>query len=401
MNSKLFLFNPDHDLAMANQDVNYMPPASARQFGMDLALFPAWYAGAQNAVLAPSAYNLAFLSRIRAKFPQLASLLTETEVATVRNVDFVPWGWDAAVYKRLIQLGVPPRALPEQDDLSVIRRKSHRLQSVALLKCLQFDRCCGESFYMTELEALKDYVESRAWCLLKAPLSGSGKGLNWCRGVFTSPVSDWCRNVIRQQGGVVAEPLYDKVVDFAMQFYADGSGSVRFAGYSLFCTKPNGCYDRNLLATDKDIEDLLSGYIPSCLLDQVRDALERELSALIDGVYTGYLGVDMMICRSDSPECRLHPCVEINLRMNMGMASRMIHDRFVLEGMRGILKVCYYASNADLQADHLRMTVEHPLETAGGRIVRGYLPLVPITPRSHYVVWVLAGEPADFEFSPE
>jgi hypothetical protein len=399
MNRKLFLFNPDHDLAMANHDVNYMPPASARQFGMDLALFPAWYAGSKNAVLAPSAYNLSFLNGMRLKFPQLASLLTETEVATAKGVDFIPWGWDAAVYKRFIQLGAPPHVLPEQDALSVIRKKSHRLQSVALLKRLQFGRCCGESFYMTGLGELKDYVESRASCLLKAPLSGSGKGLTWCRGVFTPPVSDWCKNVIRQQGGVVAEPLYDKVLDFAMQFYAGAGGTVRFAGYSLFYTNANGAYDSNLLATDMDIEDLLAGHIPLCVLHEVRDALEKELAGLIDGVYTGYLGVDMMVCRCCDPlECRLHPCVEVNLRMNMGMASRIIHDRFVLPGKRGLLKVCYYGSNAQLQEEHHRMTAAHPLQTEDGKIARGYLSLVPITPRSQYVVWVLTDDRACFQF---
>jgi hypothetical protein len=397
MKTELFLFNPDHDLAMANHDVNYMPPASARQFGTDLALFPAWYAGAENAVLAPSAYNRSFLNEMRVRFPQLAYLLTETEVAMTKDVSFVPWGWDAAVHKRFIQLGVPPRALPAQEDLSVIREKSHRLRSVELLKRLRFDHCCGESFYMTELKELKNYVESRTSCVLKAPLSGSGKGLNWCKGVLTSHIGDWCKNTIRQQGGVVAEPVYDKSADFAMEFYADAEGRVRFAGYSLFRTTAGGSYESNLLVTDADIEDRLAGYVPLRVLHEVRKALEQELSVLTGGVYVGYLGVDMMICRSyDLFEYCLHPCVEINLRMNMGMASRIIHDRFVLRGKRGLLKVCYYASNAQLQEEHRRMTAEYPLETEGGKIAAGYLPLVPITPRSQYVAWVLVDDSVSF-----
>ncbi|MDR0745167.1 MAG: hypothetical protein LBF17_01575 [Mediterranea sp.] len=397
MKNKLFLFNPDHDLAMANHDVNYMPPASARQFSTDLALFPAWYAGAQNAVLASSAYNLSFLNKMRIRFPLLASLLTEAEVAMTKDVGFVPWGWDSAVYKRFIQLGASPHALPAQSDLSVIRERSHRLRSVELLKRLQFSRCCGESFYMTELSELKNYVESRVSCLLKAPLSGSGKGLNWCKGVFTSHIGDWCKNMIRQQGGVVAEPLYDKVVDLAMEFYADAEGQVRFTGYSLFHTAANGSYESNLLATDTDIENRLTEYIPLRVLHKVREALEKELSKLIDGVYVGYLGVDMMICRSyDLFEYNLHPCVEINLRMNMGMASRIIYDRFVLQEKRGILKVCYYASNMQLQEEHRRMMAEHPLEMEDGKIAKGYLSLVPITPRSQYVVWVLIDDSVSF-----
>lgn len=390
MKNVLFLFNPDHDLALANHDVNYMSPASARQFSTDLALFPVWYAGVQNAVLAPSAYNLTFLNEIHAQFPGLASLLTEAEVAMTKNMEFSPWGWDPAVYKRLIQLGVPPRALPTREQLNEIREKSHRLQAVQLLKRLQFDHCCGESFYITNLDELRTFVQTRTSCLLKAPLSGSGKGLNWCKGVFTPHISDWCRNVIRQQKGVVAEPIYDKVTDFAMQFYVDTEGTVRFSGYSLFCTTNSGSYDGNILTTDSEIEGYLTKYIPSGALDKVRDALEKELSELVGGIYVGYLGVDMMVCRSyDLFEFRLHPCVEINLRMNMGMASHIFYERYVQPGKRGMLKVSYYSSNEALQKEHKRMIAEHPLHLDNGRIVRGYIPLVPVTPRARYAAWVL------------
>ena len=57
--------------------------------------------------------------------------------------------------------------------------------------------------------------------MLKAPLSGSGKGLNWCKGIFTTFISGWCARVAASQGGVVGEPIYNKVEDFAMEFYAD------------------------------------------------------------------------------------------------------------------------------------------------------------------------------------
>lgn len=45
---------------------------------------------------------------------------------------------------------------------------------------------CGQSAYLTDAEAWKHFVETHDHSLLKAPLSGSGKGLNRCRGVFSS-----------------------------------------------------------------------------------------------------------------------------------------------------------------------------------------------------------------------
>ena len=54
---KLYVFNPDTDMALANNEENYMAPASACRMAQDLALLPVWYAQPGSAVLAPSAYN--------------------------------------------------------------------------------------------------------------------------------------------------------------------------------------------------------------------------------------------------------------------------------------------------------------------------------------------------------
>ncbi|MBZ4677162.1 MAG: hypothetical protein JG782_1782, partial [Anaerophaga sp.] len=40
MVSKLFLFNPTNELAIANGQVSYMPPANLRRFENDLASLP-------------------------------------------------------------------------------------------------------------------------------------------------------------------------------------------------------------------------------------------------------------------------------------------------------------------------------------------------------------------------
>lgn len=387
----LFLFNPDHDLALANYDANYMPPASARQLSLDLAVLPAWYAGKENYILASSAYNLTFLEEMRTHFPLLASLLTEVEVEDNPCLNPHPWGWDPAICKRLLQLGMSSMTLPSIEQLAFIRENSHRSQAVYLLKRMQIDKsCCGESFYITGLDELRDFVESRPFSLLKAPLSGSGKGLNWCKGKFTSHISHWCRNIIGQQGGVIAEPVYNKVLDFAMQFYADTNRGVHFSGYSLFQTDSSGAYEGNLLLADHEIEKRLTRYLSPEVLGKVKSALEEHFTAFLGNAYSGYLGVDMMVCRfSDSPEYRIHPCVEINLRMNMGMTARLFYDRFVHPDSIGVFKVDYFPSNVQLQEEHKRLMSEHPLILADNRITQGYMPLVPVTPHARYGVWVL------------
>lgn len=388
--NQLYLFNPDQDLALASGDVNYMSPASARRMAEELALLPAWFADGQCDVLAPSAYNHSFLKEMLRLFPLPVSLKTQAEdFSEIRSV--TPWGWNPSLRKRLLSLGISDVAIPSVEAIDRLRKFSHRSQAVKLLPALQMDEVfCGDSCYLTDLSDCRAFVKSMDCCLLKAPLSGSGKGLNWCKGTFTSPIERWCVRVIEQQGGVVGEPIYNKVEDFAMEFYSDGKGRVTFAGYSLFRTHISGAYEGNLLLPDAEIERRLSAYVPMALLHRLRDELSRKLAALLGTDYTGYLGVDMMICRfALLPEFRIHPCVEINLRMNMGLVSRMIYDRYIQSGESGMFRISYYPSDGQALSEHEAMKSEHPLHTIDGRVTKGYLPLIPVHKSSRYRAYVL------------
>lgn len=386
----LLLFNPDHDLALANNDVNYMPPISARRLAADLALLPLWYGEKNDFVLAASAYNAPYLESVRQNFPSLPRLITEPELKTIGEVHPIPWGWDPVVCKRLLLSGINESLLPDEESLSFIRQSSNRSVAVELLSSLlPNESYCGESYCFTCLEEVEAFVTSHPSVVLKAPLSGSGKGLNWCKGVFTVHIRNWSANILKRQGTVIAEPMYRKIVDFAMQFYKEPDGRVTFRGYSCFQTNASGAYEGNLLLSDADIEKLLSEYIPVTSLHELQRELETKLSAGMRG-YNGYLGVDMMVC--SLPEgYRIHPCVEVNLRMTMGMVARLFYDRYVHEGVSGFYRVAYHSSNRELQAEHERMK-QFPLTLSDGKISGGYLPLVPVTPQAQYTAYVLFTE---------
>lgn len=389
----LYLFNPEHDLALASGEANYMAPASARRMASELALLPMWYAEEGSAVLAPSAYNLDYVKKIQELLGLSVDLITEPELAIEPDLDIRPWGWDVALRKWLSVLGVDEVLLPSMGQLNDLREYSHRSKAVALLPELQLNECfCGESYYLKTPEEWKRFVEGRKECLLKAPLSGSGKGLNWCKGIFTPFISGWCTRVAASQGGVIAEPIYNKVEDFAMEFYSDGAGELTFVGYSLFHTGKSGMYEGNCLLSNEAIRKKLAQYIPSEALMDLENCLKYRLSALVGTVYKGYLGVDMMICRfpeNEKPVFRIHPCVEINLRMNMGVIARFLHDRYVRPGSTGRFVIDYHPSEGEALQEHERMSATYPLEIREGRVYAGYLPLVPVHRRSCYRAWVL------------
>ena len=176
-----------------------------------------------------------------------------------------------------------------------------------------------------------------------------------------------------------------------MEFYSDGTGEVTFMGYSLFHTGKSGMYEGNRLLSNEAIWKQLSQYIPSKVLTDLENCLKYRLSALVGTVYKGYLGVDMMICRfpeNEKPVFRIHPCVEINLRMNMGVVARFLYDRYVRSGSTGRFVIDYHPSEGEALQEHERMSATYPLEIREGRVYSGYLPLVPVHRRSCYRAWI-------------
>ena len=96
-----------------------------------------------------------------------------------------------------------------------------------------------------------------------------------------------------------------------------------FIGYSLFESR-NGAYSKNIIASNEDIEDMISGYISRDTLIAIREELTTILADILVGYYEGFLGVDQIICQSDSP--MFVPVSEINLRMTMGLIARNQYD---------------------------------------------------------------------------
>lgn len=389
---KLYVFNPDTDMALAHNNENYLAPASVSQMAHDLALLPMWYTLSEGAVLAPSAYNADFLKEMQRLFSLSVQLVTEPELSECAEVQVFPWGWNLTLRKHLIKAGLSEQKLPTAEHLATYRELSSRKIAMEVLSVFDWESregCCGQSYYLPFLLSCKEFVERQKNCVLKAPWSGSGKGLNWCQGIFTKSVEGWCEHIIKTQGFVSGEPLYNKVEDFAMEFYSDGHGKVLFMGYSLFATNKSGAYSGNILMSSPGIEKRIEKYVPLYTIVYIREKLCGMLSEIYGTTYTGYLGVDMMVCLLSDNKYAVHPCVEINMRMNMGVVSHLFRENFMASDSIGHFSIEYYSSNAELLERHEQNLESHPLMVENGKLVSGYLPLVPVTTRSHYRAYVL------------
>ncbi|MBF6597740.1 MAG: hypothetical protein ITF98_05885 [Fermentimonas sp.] len=388
----IYIFNPDHDLAIADFSPNYTPPASILKMKGDLVVLPIWYSD-RHKVVADGEQNMHYFEHIKRLLPIKSTLISSDDIINYGGTELVPWGWNPLIRNRLLKIGVSANELPTTEYLEKLRGYSNRLHAVEILKNLreENDKLTGESHYFTNLDDVLKYLNSTTGNkVLKMPVSGSGRGLIWILGEITDKQTDWCRRVIKKQGGVVAEPVFDKVLDFALEFEIQ-SGNIEFVGYSLFKTASSGAYSGNYLMSDGAIEQRLSSYIPISLLHHVRELVQQNLSSRFFD-YNGYVGVDMMICRDTNEsvvEYKIHPCVEINLRMNMGIVSQIIYNTFIDPGSEGRYSVEYFKKEASALVFHEKMQREKPLIIEKGKVVSGYLALTPVTPATHYVAFVL------------
>jgi hypothetical protein len=162
---------------------------------------------------------------------------------------------------------------------------------------------------------------------------------------------------------------------------------VSFAGYSLFEADVRGIYKENYLASDETIEKMLASYVPLPVLQNIRKKLLQQISFLADATYQGYLGVDMMIVQTEE-EYAVHPCVEVNWRMNMGVVSRIFFDRHVSPEAVGRYVIEFYPRPGDALNAHEEMKLKYPLCLKEGKIASGYLSLTPVFHDTNYQIYV-------------
>ena len=287
MSKQIYIFNPEHDLCVANGDENFVPPRSAVGFAKE------------NIDLSE------FLKRPNKQRRQI-----------------VPWGWNHALKKRLINEGVDPADLPSEEELQFIRTHSRRefaLDVHSRLSCVD-SQIIGPDYRIvaTSIGEIEEFISANGSAVLKSPLSGSGKGIRFVREMLSESDEGWCRRTLDKQGSVIVERRFEIIKECAMLFECHHEG-IDFIGYSLFESR-NGAYSKNILASNQDIEDMIAEYIPRDTLIAIREDLTAILADTLIGHYEGFLGVDQIICQTDSTA--FAPVSEINLRMTMGLIAR-------------------------------------------------------------------------------
>ena len=352
----LHIFNPEHDIALATNLSNFTAPHAGRQLRNDLGFLPALWAENGDHILVSHeevamkqyrriCHRLKTLG-ITESLPAVNPKFTDSKVAVYRQEtsSLQPWGWDRAIRRELERMGFTEPLLPTMEQTEQVRQLSHRRTSAQLLSLLQMEGTVGEARECTTTEQVTNLLQHQESLVLKAPWSSSGRGVRFVRSVEElSNVMNWISNILKTQGSIMAEPYYNKVKDFGMEFMADENGGIHYLGLSLFHTV-NGAYEGNVLATESVKQEMISRYIPACMLDSVKHKIIEHLC--LDG-YVGPFGIDMMVTKEG-----FHPCVEINLRRTMGHVALAISPTD--DDIRGVMRVIYDGNHYKLKINKLR-----------------------------------------------
>lgn len=392
-------FNPGHETAVLNSSKYYMPPANVVAMQRELAYLPAWYAKENDYVLVEDELSNTFLDFTKPwKLP-----------LPVTKNDFVHLK-DRLKYQQICFWGISPQAIHvfnnynieyqlnleiptynEEYKKLISRQTAKECLDIIIKKTDEFSSLITPQFF-TSLIDIEKYIEQHPSIqfIAKAPYSSSGRGLLWLpKKELTRTEKQILHGHLKKQGSVSLERVLNKQLDFAMEFYSDNK-NIRFEGYSLFQTNSKGAYTGNLLGTQKLIQNKITQYISLSLLEKVKNLLTLFLKENISPIYSGCIGVDMMVYE-DNENFLLQPCLEINLRNNMGFLALELSKNIVSEQVTGFFNIDFNVKKGEIYSKHIEMQKLHPVYLEGNKIKSGYLSLCPIDENSKYRAYVLVG----------
>jgi hypothetical protein len=94
--------------------------------------------------------------------------------------------------------------------------------------------------------------------------------------------------------------------------------------------------------------------------------------------------------RIQNLEFKLHPCVEINLRCNMGIVAHEVRRHLMAPEATGIYRLALFPNHAALQAFDKEQRALYPALYRDGLLVRGYHPLTSIEGDTRHLAYIIA-----------
>jgi len=385
----IYIFNATNEMAISNGTVSFMPNRILTRFEQDLDILPICYAESEDVILVhqiPDAKFLESLQTVGIKIPRFElfpQALTNKFFLKEEKAELKPWGWSPRIHHQLAPFKSQCSQAYIDKPNAYWKTKHKELYSRKLaLECLEHITSNNSSnkyisrdifpVICTKQSEVEELQQKWQQIVIKSPWSSSGRGLQVLRKAFINKsVEQALGGVFKSQGYAMVEALVDKQLDFSVQFQSDGKGNLDFLGFGFFNTNDNGQYQANYIGyTPSLFNQSLSKEEQELLIKDVAKALKEHSIA---DEYCGYLGVDCMLFLDSEGIMKVQPCLEINLRYNMGTIAIKLNP-YIHPESKGTFNI-YADPQSDFVSFNKKMTQEHPFEMKDGKWFKGYLPL--------------------------
>lgn len=400
MKPLLHYFNPGHETAVLVGSVNYTPPAKIQLMIRELACLPVWYADSSDYVFTEEIDSPCFLGRMPKELKSFATLVSRKEIEekgdALPEMQAAPWGLSPQsrhLFEKLKEDSNLNLLLPQWKEAYFdLTGRQTAAQCLELIRELLPDmQLPFTPKFCTRISDVEQYLFlQNAPFVVKTPYSSSGRGLLWLpdRKLIAKDKA-WIEGAMAKQGAVSIECALNKYQDFAMEFYSDGQGTVRYEGLSVFGAGRKGAYTGSVLGDEEYLNSFFIEHFGKETFDRIKEAVRNAVQRLYGSEYTGYLGVDMLVYRRADDSFAIHPCIEINMRFTMGLVALRISQRYLSPRARGDMHITYESKPGEAYAQHSFMKKAYPLRMKDGKIKEGYLSLCPVTKESRYRAYIL------------
>ena len=394
-------FNPGHETAVLNASKHYHPPAHVAKMQSDLASLPIWYASDGDYVLINDVITGLTRNPLidNISFQEISHQALNDKCFQQSKVDL--WG----ISPQSIHLF---EKLNEQYGLSLVvpqwkeefrflgsRFASQKILS-KLMGCIpEIEKVILPQFFSNIEDIEKQILCHQEKLLIKSPYSSSGRGLIWLpSGKLAQSERQILSGMIKKQDQVSIEKVLDKFLDFSMQCEITKQSETQFIGYSIFQTNSKGAYEKSKLDKQDNFIKLITSFIEPDLLTKTRIVLSEILQEMYSPHYTGIIGIDMMIYKSGDIYY-LHPCVEINMRKNMGYLAIRLTEKHLHPDSYGEFTIEYNSKPNITMQNHENLQKQFPLIIENKRIKSGYLSLCPVTDETNYHSYIVVRNKSD------
>lgn len=388
--ARIFYFNPTCELAVANGSFSYMPPLLLQEMESDLAALLFIFATENDFVITENPPSDLFIQQLKDwKFnvPRFCTL-SELETLPADSFDSInPWGWSPAAHFKF-------KNLKEKCSEEF---KSNPLYNWQETHQLLFERTTAlnilnnilnnnpRSWFINKsltgvkvrsIEEIETLLKKPQKLVLKAPLSSSGRGIQFIRNEkLNNSNKEWISGIIKHQNYLIAEPFLEKIADLSFQFSINELAEIDYLGITFFETNSNGQYKGSFI--HKGIADIFPDENIKELEEMINTTAKIIVEELKSSVFTrlhrGFLGVDALVFR-ENKQLRIQPCIEINCRMNMGILTILLQN-YIHRGVNGKFEL-FFGQEGDFEIFAGREQELKPPMIIDRKIRSGFFPLV-------------------------